>query len=436
MDPVRSEWITRMKKLDAVLQGELRSGYEARIVLAEFVEKTRTVASRQELASLLWEVIKDALQPKSYACYLEADGSELRAVQTVECQAPATISSSLPLLREVARSGRARLAHELEKNVDLGILSPIAAECLAAIPARDGHLAGVLILGRRVVGQRYSGQDVGLLESLATQAGITLENLRLAEQMAERIEAARRMQQEMEFAKRVQARLLPQKSPGLRTLDYVGRCIQARQVGGDYYDFLEMRAGRVAFVLADVAGKGLSGALLMANLQANLRSQYAMALESPRNLLMSVNSLFYENTDEGSYATLFFADYDDETRRLRYANCGHLPPLLLRPTPGKPEVQRLNPTGTVLGLFKEWECGVAEAQLQPGDTLLLYTDGVTEATDEDGEEFGQERLLAVLKENLQRAGPALLDLLIEEIKRFGKGEQADDITMVVARCRE
>jgi serine phosphatase RsbU (regulator of sigma subunit) len=243
------------------------------------------------------------------------------------------------------------------------------------------------------------------------------------------------IRQEMEFAKQVQARLLPQKSPRLNTLDYVGRCIQARQVGGDYYDFLEMRPGRVAFVLADIAGKGLSGALLMASLQANLRSQYPITLENPRDFLVSVNRLFYENTDESSYATLFFADFDDQTRRLRYANCGHLPPLLLRPTRGIPEVQKLTATSTVLGLFKEWECDIAETQLYPGDTLVMYTDGVTEATDEQENEFGQDRLLTVLSDNLELTGLALLELVVEEVKRFGKHEQADDITLVVARCR-
>jgi hypothetical protein len=138
---------------------------------------------------------------------------------------------------------------------------------------------------------------------------VALENISLAEKMAERMEAERHLAQEMDIARRVQARLLPQRQPKLETQDYVGRCIQARQVGGDYYDFLELRPGRVALVLADIAGKGISGALLMANLQANLRSQYAMALEDPRGLLVSVNRLSYENTTETSYATLSFSEY-------------------------------------------------------------------------------------------------------------------------------
>jgi len=208
----------------------------------------------------------------------------------------------------------------------------------------------------------------------------------------------------MEFAREVQARLFPQKLPPLKTLEYAGTCIQARQVGGDYYDFLELRPGRLALVLTDIAGKGVSGALLMANLQANLRSQYALALDDLPRSLESVNQLFYENTTDSSYATLFFADYDDYSRRLRYANCGYLPPLLLR-TQGSsrqdlaalPEVELLNPTCTVVGLFEDWRCGIAEVGLHPGDTLVLYTDGVTEAENATGEEFGQGRLLEALE---------------------------------------
>src|SRR5208282_2372479 len=145
--------------------------------------------------------------------------------------------------------------------------------------------------------------------------------------------------------------------------------------------------------LADIAGKGVSGALLMANLQANLRSQYAMAVDDLPRLLASVNRLFYENSDDASYATLFFADYDDSSRKLRYANCGHLPPLLLRAGASSqdqpPNLERLGSTCTVMGLFEEWHCEIAEVQLAPGDTLVLYTDGASEATNAEGEEFGE-----------------------------------------------
>src|SRR6202000_2360292 len=128
----------------------------------------------------------------------------------------------------------------------------------------------------------------------------------------------------------VQARLFPQTLPPLRSLDYAGICIQARHVGGDYYDFLALGQDRLGLLVGDISGKGIAAALLMANLQANLRSQFALAREEPQRFLASVNQLFFENTVDSAYATVFFAEYDDAARRLRYTNCGHLSALLLR----------------------------------------------------------------------------------------------------------
>jgi serine phosphatase RsbU (regulator of sigma subunit) len=170
----------------------------------------------------------------------------------------------------------------------------------------------------------------------------------------------------------------------------------------------------------------------MANLQANLRSQCATALEEPRRFLESVNQLFYENTAESAYATLFFAAYGDTTRQLSYANCGHLPGLLLR---RDGNLERLESTCGVVGLFQKWDCAIGECSLRPGDTLVLYTDGVTESFDSRGEEFGEPRLIGTLKRLREREPKALLNALLEEVKQFSSGEQQDDITLIVARCR-
>ena len=248
---------------------------------------------------------------------------------------------------------------------------------------------------------------------------------------AERLEAERRLTQELEIAKQVQAKLFPQKLPQLKTLQYAGCCIQARDVGGDYYDFLSLGRERLALVIADTSGKGIGAALLMANLQANLRSQSAIALGQPQRFLRSVNQLFYENTTESAYATLFFAEYNDKTRLLRYANCGHHAPVLL----SNNGVERLDSTCTVLGLFKEWRCSIAERQLLPGDILALYTDGVTEAFNPEGEEFGEQRLIDALQRNRERPSQALLAAIVDEVQQFSSREvQHDDITLVVAKC--
>jgi serine phosphatase RsbU (regulator of sigma subunit)/catechol 2,3-dioxygenase-like lactoylglutathione lyase family enzyme len=249
--------------------------------------------------------------------------------------------------------------------------------------------------------------------------------------IAEKAEAERRAAQELEIAKRVQARLFPQHLPTLRTLDYAGSCLQALQVGGDYYDFLALGRERLGLVIGDISGKGIAAALLMANLQANLRSQCAMAIDQLEQLLCSINRLFCENTPEGSYATFFFSEYDDQAGRLRYANCGHLAALLLR---GDDRIDRLDSTATVLGLFKEWDCSVGETTLYAGDTLALYTDGVTEASDGTGEEFGERRLVDCLQRHRHLPSHLRVEAVIEDVRRYSPHEQQDDITLIIAKC--
>ena len=250
--------------------------------------------------------------------------------------------------------------------------------------------------------------------------------------VAENLESERRAAQELEIAKQVQARLFPQRPPCIETLEYAGVCIQARQVGGDYHDFLNLGQGRFALVIADIAGKGIAAALLMANLQANLRSQCSVAWDELERLLRSVNQLFYENTDESTYATLFFAEYDDTTRRLRYANCGHLAALLLRRDGA---LEKLDSTCTVMGLFKDWDCSIAERQLCSGDTLVLYTDGITESFNIAGEEFGEQRLIEALQRRRALPPQAVIASIVDQVQQFSSLEQHDEITLIVAKCR-
>ena len=250
--------------------------------------------------------------------------------------------------------------------------------------------------------------------------------------LTRKLEAERRAAQEIEIAKQVQARLFPQIHPVARTLEYAGLCLQARQVGGDYFDFLDLGRQRLGLVVGDVSGKGIAAALLMANLQANLRSQCALALTHPELFLRSVNRLFYENTTDSAFASLFFAEYDDQSQRLRYANCGHLSGLILR---ADNSCERLGSTATLLGLFREWDCGISECELEAGDLLALYTDGITEACDDRGEEFGEETLIERLHQHRTQPCQSALEAITQEVRTFGATEQHDDITLIVAKCK-
>jgi serine phosphatase RsbU (regulator of sigma subunit) len=147
--------------------------------------------------------------------------------------------------------------------------------------------------------------------------------------------------------------------------------------------------------------------------------------------LRSVNKLFYDNTIDSAYASLFFGEYDDQTQRLRYANCGHLSALLLR---GNNSLERLGSTCTVLGLFKEWDCAIEECSLFFGDTLALYTDGITESFNSAGEEFGEQRLIEALQRHRDLSSRELLAAIVNEVQRFSPQEQYDDVTLIVAKC--
>jgi sigma-B regulation protein RsbU (phosphoserine phosphatase) len=237
---------------------------------------------------------------------------------------------------------------------------------------------------------------------------------------------------DLALARRVQRQLLPRTCPPLATLEYAGDCREAGAVGGDGYDFLDLGPGTLGLMLTDTSGKGMGAALLMANLQATLRAEFARGgLDLPRRL-EAVNALFLASTAPEHYATLFFGCYDDAGRRLVYANCGHNPPLVLR---ADGSCERLPPTAPVMGLMADWTCEEAEVAIAPGDTLVIFSDGVTEARNAREEEFGEARLV----EAVVREGPcpvaSLPAAIVAAVEGFTGTAQADDLTLLVARGR-
>ena len=257
----------------------------------------------------------------------------------------------------------------------------------------------------------------------------------MIEETAARMEAEKRVARELAIASDVQARLLPQSIPSLRSLELAAHCIQARSVGGDYYDFLELGSDHLGIVLADVSGKGIHAALLMANLQAHLRAQAGVSPQDPLRVLRHVNQVLWKSTDPGHFATMFFGLYSDVSRRLTYINCGHNPPFCLR---RDGSAEWLSATATVLGAFEDWEVALGRTQLAPGDLLVAYSDGVTEASrgqEPADEQFGEERLVRIVREHAQGSPESIAAAILGSVQGFGSGEQSDDLTLVVARAR-
>ncbi len=257
------------------------------------------------------------------------------------------------------------------------------------------------------------------------------DNARVISVIRKQADTERKRKTEMEIAANVQQKLFPKTQRNMKSIDFAGECHAAREVGGDYYDFLDIDDHTMGFVLGDVSGKGVPAALLMANLQACFRSSGAgCATLNPAGVLKTVNRHFYDSTAAERFATLFFTTYDDRTRTLRYVNCGHLAPLLLRMSG---QLERLEPTATMLGAFREWGCSEASAELQPGDTLVMYSDGVTEAGIERGHDYGEERLIAKMREHQWEPAGRLVHAIQEDVTQFSPGARGDDVTAVAIR---
>jgi sigma-B regulation protein RsbU (phosphoserine phosphatase) len=410
-----------------------RSAYDARMILENLAESSRTATNREALARLLLNQLKAALQPALLVVYLAIDNDQLGAAAGVAPPGLQTIRCTSPLLVELARRGEPweLPPSGLENDPKTTVLAPLHSGCLVPMLGREGRLVGLLALGPRLSEEPYSGEDKRLLASVAGQAGMALENFRLAEDIARKLEAERRTSREMEIAKEVQTRLLPQTAPVLQTLECTGRCLQAARVGGDYYDFLELGRSQVGLVLADVSGKGVHAALLVANLQAHLRSlsQLTRGAAGLVETLRQVNHILWKSTAAEHYATLFVGVYDDSTRRLTYVNCGHTPPILWR---ADGSVERLEATATVVGLFETWECVAREIQLRPADLLAISSDGVTEAMLGE-EEFGESRFLDVLRQTRRLPLEQVVTAVFTAVQQFSAGNQSDDLTLVVAR---
>jgi len=404
-----------------------RNAYDTRQILEDLVEKTRTVRTLEQLSELLKANLTEALHPTFLLNYFEERGRFVLRSSGDAVSAPAVLPESSLLADEAFLN---ETPVEVTPRVGDNSFLQLHAECLVPIAGREGQRLGLLVLGPRMSEESYSREDKRLLAVIANQAGNTLENIRLGEEIAERMEADKRSAHEIELARQVQRKLFPQHPPRLASLDYAGDCVQARVVGGDYYDFLELAPGLLGLALADISGKGFPAALLMANLQANLRGQYSLARDDLAGLLQSVNRLFYESTEPNHYATMFFGRYDERHRVLQYVNCGHNPALVLR---ADNSVEWLASTATVMGLFPDWSCNISERQLNSGDIFLLYTDGLTEAASPEEEEFGEDRLCEALIRNRDLPAASLLQALLTTVRQFSPGEPGDDMTAVVAK---
>jgi sigma-B regulation protein RsbU (phosphoserine phosphatase) len=296
------------------------------------------------------------------------------------------------------------------------------------VPLRtSGKVLGFLALGEKLSEEPYSREDKELLLAVCEQVAIALDYSQLIGVVAEQ----RKLEREMQIAQDVQQRLFPQEFPTVGTLDYHGLCRTASGVGGDYFDFLLLEKGSLGITVADIAGKGLSASLLMASLQALVRSHAPTHTGNLGELAGEINRHLCESTDDARFATFFFGVYQEEDSTLRYLNAGHNPPIVIRKGG---EIERLQAGGMVLGLFEEKSHLEQEVRLEKGDTLIVFSDGITEAMDENGVEFGDHRLLETARKHSELPSEKIASEIMAEVGRFtGPVPPHDDMTLIVAR---
>lgn len=254
--------------------------------------------------------------------------------------------------------------------------------------------------------------------------GTTIDRLRSS--LGERL----RWQEERRSAGSVQNRLMTPASPGLKTVDLHAFVHPAHEVSGDYYDFIPLDKHRIGIALGDVSGKGMPAGLLMASLQGRLQSEAPRCGDQPAALLQSLNASLWRSTDQSMYATFFYGVYDDSRRLLTSVNAGHPPPLTVS---GDGSVRRLSAGGLPIGLFPNSRYEEEVSALPRGDVLVLYSDGIREAADGRGEEFGEERILEAIRAHRVGTARQIAESLLNEVEAFAPGEPSDDRTIVVAK---
>jgi len=291
------------------------------------------------------------------------------------------------------------------------------------------RISGILVLGGKKNGTPFSAEEKSLLAVLSGQAAIALENARLYLEMLEK----RRMQEELAFAREIQNNLLPRLTPEGDRFELAGYNLPSREVGGDYYDFLELTPNCLGLAIGDISGKGVPAAILMSNLQAALRLSVS-GCSGVSDVMSRINNHITRTTTAEKFATFFFASLDLTTLKLSYCNAGHNYPILKRK--GRVPVF-LEKSNIMIGARENFNFISSSLTLGSGDLLILYTDGVTEAFSQNREQFGEERLLDLIK-NLTRSVPAaeIVDLILSRVREFsGDSIYADDLTLVVLRIR-
>ncbi len=302
----------------------------------------------------------------------------------------------------------------------------LPVKTLLSVPmSLKGKMIGLLTLFNKKSESGFSSDDQRLLSIIAAQSAHVIEHARLLQKEQELF----KLEEEYRMAKEIQLNILPKQIPAIEGYDIFAINISAKEVGGDYYDFIKLTGNRIAFCLGDITGKGLPAAMLMANLQATLRGQ-ALTQKNVSDNIKNSNVLLFNSTAENRFATLFYGELDFVNHTITYCNAGHDAPVSLFEN----NITRLTEGGLLMGCFDFAEFEQKDKQIEPGELLLIFSDGVTEAMNSNNEEFGEEKLISIVKSNQDLKVKELIEKIVAEVRvHSSKVEQSDDITLLAIK---
>jgi sigma-B regulation protein RsbU (phosphoserine phosphatase) len=423
----------KIRQLEAENQ-RLRRAVEELSVLNEIATAISSTLTLNQIVDLIVQKCVKHLKVEQAAVMLLADNREDQPFQTMIRRADTT-ANILPYRLDAQLTGwmlknqKPLVINDFPNDDRFKVVAddkfPIRS--LLSVPLlAKGRMIGLISAFNKKAKQGYSSDDQRLLSIISTQSAQVIENARLIEEEKALIQ----MQKEMQMAYNIQVNLLPKAPPKLKGYDIAGISIPAQVVGGDYYDFILVEENRLAICLGDVSGKGLSAALLMANLQATIRGQ-TLLNPPPKDCLNRSNKLLYQSTDRQKFATLFYSILDTENHQLCYANAGHNRPFLFSQNQ---QPQSLESAGIVLSFLENYDFNEGKISFNPDDLLLIYSDGITEAMDASGEEFGEERLAALVDEHKKESAQNVINIVIDAVNKHAEGRpQMDDMTLVVIK---
>lgn len=428
--------IEQTKSVEQLIEenNRLRAAVEELSILNEIATAISSTQSLEKIVDLIVHKCVKYLRVEQGAVMLLNEKDMNKPFHTMIRKQDSVISS-LPYRLDAQLTGwmlknKAPLLVNDLKTDDRFKLSPdekISINSLLGVPLMlKGKMTGIINVFNKHDSSGFTLNDQRLLSIIAAQSAQIIENARLYLEE----QALRQFQEEMRVAQNIQENLLPKNVPVSEGYQFAGKSIPAKEVGGDYYDFISLKDGRIAFCLGDISGKGIPASLLMANLQASLRGQALIGNEC-KNSVAFANNILYHNTDPTRFATLFYSILDKDEHKITYCNAGHNNPYLF--SPGK-EPRRLSTGGIIVGMIPDFDYIEECIEFKPADVLVIFSDGVTEAMNHSDEEFGEERFEESIKKNMHLNVEDMLKAIFKDVVTFTSGAaQSDDITMLIVK---